>query len=127
MATRKVRWHCGPLPTLPRIKRSGELARRDGFHIPHRAPIEIPFVNTRRRPASGTETRARIDEAVAADYAEAWILLPMASVTDISTISRELLAKFQTNANPVDAVFKTMGGDEITSRRTWRRERRAGR
>lgn len=39
------------------------------------------------------------------------ILLPMASVTDIPTITGELFAKFQASfyAAPVDAVFKAMG------------------
>ena len=39
------------------------------------------------------------------------ILLPMASVKDISTILGELFAKFQTSfyTDPVDAVFKSLG------------------
>lgn len=59
-------------------------------------------------------------KALAASY-DAWglafdagakrILLPMSSVTDISTVPGELFAKFQTSfySDPVDAVFKALG------------------
>ena len=48
---------------------------------------------------------------VAADAGAKRLLLPMASVTDISTIPGELFAKFQTSfyADPKDAVFKALG------------------
>ena len=48
---------------------------------------------------------------VAADAGAKRLLLPMASVGDISTIPGELFAKFQTSfyADPRDAVFKALG------------------
>jgi Transposase/Lon protease (S16) C-terminal proteolytic domain len=48
---------------------------------------------------------------VAFDAGAKRLLLPMASVKDISTIPGELFAKFQTGfyADPVDAVFKALG------------------
>jgi len=48
---------------------------------------------------------------VAFDAGAKRILLPMASVKDIPTIPGELFAKFQTSfyADPVDAVFKSLG------------------
>jgi len=48
---------------------------------------------------------------VAFDSGAKRILLPMASVSDLSTISGELFAKFQTSfsADPTDAVFKALG------------------
>ncbi len=48
---------------------------------------------------------------VAFDAGGKRVLLPMASVKDISTIPGELFAKFQTSfySDPVDAVFKALG------------------
>src|SRR3954447_3965222 len=48
---------------------------------------------------------------VAFDAGAKRVLLPMASVRDISTIPGELFAKFQTSfyADPTDAVFKALG------------------
>jgi len=48
---------------------------------------------------------------VAFDAGAKRLLLPMASVSDIPTVSGELFAKFQTSfyADPVDSVFKAMG------------------
>ena len=48
---------------------------------------------------------------VAFDAGAKRLLLPMASVKDITTIPGELFAKFQTGffADPVDAVFKALG------------------
>jgi ATP-dependent Lon protease len=48
---------------------------------------------------------------VAFDAGAKRLLLPMASVKDISTIPGELFAKFQTGfyADPADAVFKALG------------------
>ena len=48
---------------------------------------------------------------VAFDAGAKRILLPMSSVTDISTVPGELFAKFQTSfySDPVDAVFKALG------------------
>ena len=49
---------------------------------------------------------------VALDGGAKRLLLPMANVGDIATISGELFAKFQTSfyADPKDAVFKALGG-----------------
>src|SRR5262249_39675961 len=48
---------------------------------------------------------------VAFDSGAKRILLPMASVKDIPSVSGELFAKFQTSfyADPADAVFKPLG------------------
>jgi ATP-dependent Lon protease len=41
----------------------------------------------------------------------AWLLIPMASATDIATVPAELFTKFQTSfyADPIDAIFKALG------------------
>jgi len=48
---------------------------------------------------------------VAFDSGASKILLPMASASDIPSVPAELFAKFQISfyADPVDAVFKSLG------------------
>ena len=61
--------------------------------------------------ANGTPSLAARTGSVSAGAKR--ILLPMASVGDISTIPGELFAKFQTSfySDPRDAAFKSLGVD----------------
>ena len=50
---------------------------------------------------------------IAFDAGAKRILMPVVSVKDIQAVPGELFAKFQTSfySDPVDAVFKALGGD----------------
>jgi ATP-dependent Lon protease len=79
-------------------------------------PMQSQMVVMGDMSLGGTTTPARnLAESlqVAFDAGAKRILLPMCSVTDISTVPGELFAKFQTSfySDPVDAVFKALGVD----------------
>ncbi|HEY4146166.1 protease Lon-related BREX system protein BrxL [Pinirhizobacter sp.] len=79
-------------------------------------PMQSQMVVMGDMSLGGTTTPARnLAESlqVAFDAGAKRILLPMCSVSDISTVPGELFAKFQTSfySDPVDAVFKALGVD----------------